>query len=59
MYMQCKQMYVVWEEYRNAIQTNGDEIKKAKVEVELNLAGDTKNNKKGFYRYILRRERPR
>lgn len=47
-------MYVVWEEYKNA---KADEAKK--TEVELNMARDTKNNKKGFYRYILRREKPR
>ena len=29
-----------------------DRIRKAKVQMELNLARDVKNNKKGFYRYI-------
>ena len=29
-----------------------DKIRKAKAQMELNLARDVKNNKKGFYRYI-------
>ena len=29
-----------------------DRIRKVKVQKELNLARDVKNNKKGFYRYI-------
>ena len=33
----------------------GDGIRKAKAQVELNLARDMKNNKKGFYRYIGKR----
>ena len=32
-----------------------DRIRKAKVQRELNLARDVKDNKKGFYRYIGRR----
>ena len=32
-----------------------DRIRKAKALVELNLARDVKDNKKGFYRYIGRR----
>ena len=33
----------------------GDRIRKAKAQMELNLARDVKDNKKGFYRYIGRR----
>ena len=29
-----------------------DGVRKAKVQLELNLAKDAKNKKKGFYRYI-------
>ena len=29
-----------------------DSVQKTKAEMELNLARDAKNNKKGFYRYI-------
>ena len=32
-----------------------DRIRKAKAQMELNLVTDTKDNKKGFYRYIGRR----
>jgi len=32
-----------------------DRIRKAKTKMELNLARDVKDNKKGFYRYIGRR----
>lgn len=41
-----------WEEYRDAVWTHRNGIRKAKVQVELNLEMDVKNNKKGFYRYI-------
>ena len=29
-----------------------DGVRRAKVRLELNLARDAKNNKKGFYRYV-------
>jgi len=29
-----------------------DGVTRAKVQLELNLARDAKNNKKGFYRYV-------
>jgi len=29
-----------------------DEVRRAKAQLELNLASDAKNNKKGFYRYV-------
>jgi len=29
-----------------------DGIRRAKVQLELNLRRDAKNNKKGFYRYV-------
>ena len=54
MYKKWKQGCVAWEEYRGVIQTCRDGIKKAKAQMELNLARDVKNNK-GFYRYIGRR----
>ena len=36
-----------------------DRIRKAKAQMELNLARDVKDNKKGFYRYVGRRDGPR
>ena len=50
-YKLWKQGRVTWEEYRDAVRTCRRRIRKAKVQVELNLARDVKNNKT-FYRYI-------
>ena len=44
-----------WEEYRAVVRVCRDRIRKAKAQMELNLARDVKDNKKGFYRYISRR----
>ena len=51
-YKLWKQERVIWEEYRDAVWTCRRRIRKAKVQVELNLERDVKNNKKTFYRYI-------
>ena len=50
-----KQGCVSWEEYRAIVRVCRDRIRKAKVQMELNLARYVKDNKKGFYRYIGRR----
>jgi len=42
---------VSWEEYRAAVRVCRDRIRKAKTQMEINLARDVKENKKGFYRY--------
>ncbi|KAK4832997.1 LOW QUALITY PROTEIN: hypothetical protein QYF61_027021 [Mycteria americana] len=34
-----------------------DGVMKAKVQLELNLARDAKNNKKGFYRYVIQKRK--
>ncbi|KAM9168311.1 very low-density lipoprotein receptor-like [Mergus octosetaceus] len=52
LHRQWKQGCVPWGEYRNAVWTCRDGIRKAKALTELNLARDAKNNNKGFYRYI-------
>ena len=49
-YRQWKQGWVVWEEYSDADQTLRDGIRKTKVEMELNLVEDVKNNKEVFFR---------
>ncbi|KFQ55458.1 hypothetical protein N334_10646, partial [Pelecanus crispus] len=41
-----------WEEYREAAQLCREGVRKAKARLELNVARDVKNNKKGFYRYV-------
>jgi len=43
---------VSWEKYRDAARLCRDEVRRAKVQLELNLARDAKNNKKGCYRYV-------
>ncbi|KAK4816289.1 hypothetical protein QYF61_014587 [Mycteria americana] len=48
---QWKQGQVTWEEYRDTARLGRDGVRKAKAQLELNLARDAKNNKKGFYRY--------
>ena len=55
MYRKWKQSCVSWEEYRAVVHVCRYRIRKAKVQMELNLARDLKDNKKGFYRYIGRR----
>ena len=52
MHRQWKQGQVTWEEYRVAARLCGDEVRKAKAQLELDLARGAKKNKKGFYRYI-------
>ena len=54
-YRKWKQGCVGWEEYRAVVHVCRDRIRKASAQVELNLARDVKDNKKGFYRYIGRR----
>jgi len=46
-----KKECVAWEEFRDAVWTCRDGIRKAKEQMELNLARDVKN-KKRFYRNI-------
>ena len=48
MYSKWKQGCVSWEEYRAVVCVCGDRIRKAKVQMELNLVRDVKDNKKGF-----------
>ena len=55
MYRKWKQSCVAWEEYRAVVHVCRDRIKKAKVQMELNLARYVKDNTKGFYRYKGRR----
>jgi len=49
MHRQWKQGQISREEYRDAARLCGDGIRKTKVQLELNLARDAKNNNKGFY----------
>jgi len=47
-----KEGQATWEEYRNVVRACRDAVRKAKVHLELNLARDVKNIKKGFFNYI-------
>ncbi|KFQ36182.1 hypothetical protein N331_00749, partial [Merops nubicus] len=49
---QWKQGQVSWEEYSDTTRLCRNEVRKAKVQLELNVARDVKENRKGFYRYI-------
>ncbi|KFV39560.1 hypothetical protein N328_00917, partial [Gavia stellata] len=57
MHRQWKQGQVSWEEYRDTAQLGRDGFRKAKVQLELNLARDTKNNKQAFYRYVSQKRK--
>ncbi|KFQ74137.1 hypothetical protein N335_02350, partial [Phaethon lepturus] len=57
MHRQWKQGQVSWDEYRDAAWLHRDGVRKAKARLELNLARDAKNNKKGFYRYVSQKRK--
>ncbi|KAK4815948.1 hypothetical protein QYF61_010442 [Mycteria americana] len=57
MHRQWKQRQVSWEEYKEASHLCRDGVRKAKVRLELNLARDTKDNEKGFYRYVSQKKK--
>jgi len=57
LHRQWKQKQVSWEKYRDASWLCRDEVRRAKVQLELNLAKDAKNNKKGFYRYASQKRK--
>jgi len=47
-----KEGQATWEEYRNVVRACRDATRRAKVHLELNLAREVKDNKKGFFKYI-------
>jgi len=57
LHRQWKQGQVSWEDYRATAQLCRDEVRRAKAQLELNLARDAKNNKKGFYRYVSQKKK--
>jgi len=52
MHRQWKQREISWKEYKDAAQLCRDEVRRAKAQLELNLARDAKINKQSFYRYV-------
>ncbi|KFV50335.1 hypothetical protein N328_01276, partial [Gavia stellata] len=57
MHRQWKQGQVSWEEYRDAAWLCSSGVRKAKAWLELNLARDAKNSKKGIYRYVSQKRK--
>ncbi|KFR01676.1 hypothetical protein Y956_12986, partial [Nipponia nippon] len=57
LHRQWKKGLVSWEEYRDAARLCKDGIRKVKARLELNLARDARNNKKGFYRHINQKKK--
>ncbi|GAB0179989.1 mitochondrial enolase superfamily member 1 [Grus japonensis] len=51
-YSMWKKRLTTWKEYRNVVRVCRDAMKKGKAHLELNLARDVKDNKKGFFKYI-------
>lgn len=47
-----KQGQVLWEQNKEAARLCRDGVRKAKAQLELNMARDDKRNKKGFCRYL-------
>lgn len=45
-----------WEEYGNAIRACRDAARKAGAHLELNLLREVKDNKKGFFRCVLKED---
>ncbi|KAM9590842.1 uncharacterized protein ACIBXB_005891 [Morphnus guianensis] len=44
---------VTWEEYRDLVRSCREEIRKAKAQLELNLAAIVRENKNCFYKYVV------
>jgi len=57
LHRQWKQGQETWKEYRDAAWLCRGGVRKAKAQLELNLARDAKNNKKGFYRYVNQKKK--
>ncbi|GAB0182534.1 mitochondrial enolase superfamily member 1 [Grus japonensis] len=58
-YRGWKQGQVAWEEYRETVQAAREQVRKAKALIEISLAGDVKDKKKSFYRYVSDKRRIR
>ncbi|PKU41811.1 glycerol kinase [Limosa lapponica baueri] len=57
MHKQWKLGQVSWEKYRDAARLCRDGVKKAKAQLELNLARYAMNNNNGFYRYVSQKRK--
>lgn len=52
MHRQLKLGWVAQEEHRDPVWLCRVRVRKSKAKLEVNLAKDTKNSRKGFYRHI-------
>jgi len=58
-YGMCTEEQATWEEYRNVVRARREVNRNTKAHVELNLARDVKENKKGFFKYISSKRKAR
>jgi len=58
-YRMRKEGQATWQEYRNIVRACREAMRKAEAHLELNLASDVKDNKKGFFRYISSKRKTR
>jgi len=58
-YGMWKEGQATWGEYRNVVKPCEDATRKANAHVELKLARDAKDNKKGFFNYISSKQKTR
>ncbi|NXU46786.1 YTX2 protein, partial [Drymodes brunneopygia] len=58
-YGSWKEGLVTWEEYRTVVRGCREAIRKAKASLELNLASQVKDNRKGFFKYIANKTNTR
>ncbi|PKU31482.1 rna-directed dna polymerase from mobile element jockey-like [Limosa lapponica baueri] len=58
-YRTWKKGLAAWEEYRNTVRVCRDATRKARAHLELNLARDAKDSKKGFFKYISSKRKTR
>ncbi|GAB0204864.1 mitochondrial enolase superfamily member 1 [Grus japonensis] len=58
-YRMWKKGLATWEEYRDVVRECRDATRKAKAHLELNLARDVKDNKKGFFKSISSKRKTR
>ncbi|PKK34045.1 INO80 complex subunit C [Columba livia] len=54
-----KKGQATWEEYKVVVRVRRDAVSEAKFHLELNLAKDIKDNKKGFFKYISSKRKVR
>ncbi|PKU33936.1 glycerol kinase [Limosa lapponica baueri] len=54
-----KKGLATWEKYRSIVRVCRDAMRNVKAQLELNMARDVKDNKKGFFKYISSKRKTR